>query len=118
MATTVNVQRTNDSTRIFDKYYNSELIVSTQEYDYVYAFFKKVMGTQEIAENFSAAVFQIAQQSDISATTFVENLKNQDSMQLSITMAYYLNYTRSNSTLLGVGQLVTPDFYAARNVVD
>jgi hypothetical protein len=115
---TVNIQRTPESTRIFDKYYNSEVTVSTQEYDYVYSFFKQVMGTKDIAENFTATVFQIAYQTDVSATQFVENLKGQDAMQLSMSMAYYLNAARSNSTLLSVGQIITPDYYASRNIAD
>jgi hypothetical protein len=37
-------------------------------------------------------------------------------VELDLTMAYYLNNQRSNSTLLGVSQPVQPNFYAARNV--
>jgi hypothetical protein len=48
--------------------------------------------------------------------TYLDNLKGQNEMQLTMSMAYYLNSTRSNSTLLGVGHVITPDYYAARNV--
>jgi len=36
--------------------------------------------------------------------------------ELDLTLAYYLNNLRSNSTLLGTSQPVQPNYYAARNV--
>jgi hypothetical protein len=38
-------------------------------------------------------------------------------LDLNINMAYYLNSIRSRATLLGVGIPVTPNYYAARNVI-
>ena len=44
---------------------------------------------------------------------------NQGEYQLRVqaTLAYYLNNLRSNSTLLGLSATVTPNYYAARNVL-
>jgi hypothetical protein len=36
---------------------------------------------------------------------------------LSVSLAYYLNNIRSRATLLGVSAPTSPNFYAARNVV-
>jgi len=41
---------------------------------------------------------------------------DQNAIQLTATMAYYLNGLRSPSTLLGVNSSVTPNFYTARNI--
>jgi hypothetical protein len=48
---------------------------------------------------------------------YVDSVKGQNAQTLTMSMAYYLNQVRSNSTLLGVGAVVTPNYYAARNVV-
>jgi len=114
----INVQKSSQQTKIYDKYYNVEFVISTQEYDIVYAYFKKVMNEdEEVAKNFTASIFKLSKDTGVSALTYLENLKGQDAVQLSLTMTYYLNQVRSNSTLLGVGQIITPNFYAARNVV-
>ena len=114
---TVNIQRTTTTTKIYDKFYNVEVVVDTAEYDIVVSFFKKVMTDPDLAEQFSAGIFQIAQETGVSPQTYIENLKGQNEMQLTLSMSYYLNSVRSNSTLLGVGQVITPNYYAARNVV-
>ena len=44
-------------------------------------------------------------------------IQGQDQLQLSSTLCYYLNNQRSNATLLGINALVTPNYYAARNVL-
>jgi len=113
---TVNIQRSTDTTKIYDKFYNVELVVSTSEYDLTVSFFKKMMTDPALAEQFAASIFQIAKDTGVSVQTYLENLKGQNEMQLTMSMAYYLNSTRSNSTLLGVGHVITPNYYAARNV--
>ena len=112
----VNVQRDSQQTKILDQFYNTELVVNTQEYDVVYSYFVDVTGNKDLSKNFTANIFQISNQTQVPALTYLENLKGQDAMQLTMSMAYYLNSVRSNSTLLGVGNLITPNFYAARNV--
>jgi hypothetical protein len=38
-------------------------------------------------------------------------------MQVTSTVAFYLNDIRSNATLLGVGNVTTPNVYASRNIL-
>jgi hypothetical protein len=42
---------------------------------------------------------------------------NQNQVQITATLAYYLNNLRSNSTLLGISTTATPNQYAARNIL-
>jgi hypothetical protein len=49
--------------------------------------------------------------------SLLEQLQTADNgAELNLTLAYYLNNQRSNSTLLGTSQPVQPNYYAARNV--
>ena len=114
---TVNVERATNTTKIFDSFYNAEVVVETNQYDYVYSVFKRIMGEEQIAKEFAAQIFIMEQETGISAMKYVESIKGQDAQTLTMSMAYYLNQTRSNSVLLGVGNVVTPNYYAARNVV-
>lgn len=118
MGTTVNYANPNvDGTvRIFDEFYAYSANVPQLEYDAVYSYFRSVFGTAEAAGNFTVTVFRISEQNQIPVMTFLQQFQGQSQPELTLTLAYYLNNTRSNATLLGVNSATQPNFYAARNV--
>jgi translation initiation factor IF-2 len=63
------------------------------------------------------ALFRIAAKTGTNVMSILATIEGQGQMQLTQTLAYYLNNTRSGSTLLGFGASVTPNFYTARNVL-
>lgn len=103
--------------RVFDDFYNYDVNVPAAEYDVVYTFFLREMKTKTAAGNFTTSLFRVAGDTGIPALTLLESFQGTNGMQLSLNMAYYLNNIRSNATLLGVNASVTPNFYAARAVV-
>jgi hypothetical protein len=102
--------------QIFDRFYDYSANVPAMEYDIVLSFFRSVFTTTLAAENFTTALFRVAEESDTSALTLLQTMEGQNSVELTITMAYYLNGIRSPATLLGVLTPTTPNFYTARNV--
>ena len=60
--------------------------------------------------------FTISEDSGIPVETLLNELSNQNQVQITATLAYYLNNLRSNSTLLGIKTTATPNQFAARNV--
>lgn len=102
--------------RIYDKFYDYSANVPAQEYDIVLSFFKSAFTTTYAAENFTSALFRVAEESDTPVLTLLESFQGQNSLQLTVTMAYYLNSIRSTATLLGVLEPTTPNYYTARNV--
>ena len=48
--------------------------------------------------------------------TLLQEFQGQSAPEITLTLAYYLNNTRSSSTLLGLNAATQPNFYAARNV--
>lgn len=103
--------------RVFDDFYNYDVDVPAQEYDLVYSFFKREMKNTSVAANFTANLFRVASNTGVPVMDLLESLQGSTGMQLTVNMAYYLNNIRSNSTLLGVNSPTTPNFYAARAVV-
>ena len=84
--------------RVFDAFYDYDVNISAGEY--------------------TASLFRVAEDTNIPALTLLETFQASGAeLDLNINMAYYLNSIRSRATLLGVGIPVTPNFYAARNVV-
>lgn len=103
--------------RVFDEFYGYEQFVDSNEWDVVLSYFKSIYTTELAAANFATALFRVSNEQSIPVLTLLEQIQaTNGSAELNLTLAYYLNNQRSNSTLLGVSQPVQPNYYAARNV--
>jgi hypothetical protein len=104
--------------RVFDAFYDYDVNIPVGDYDIVNSYFKSVMTTKQAADNFTASLFRVAQDTNIPPLTLLQTFQaSGEQLDLNINMAYYLNSIRSRATLLGVGIPVAPNFYAARNVI-
>ena len=103
--------------RVFDQFYTFDTSVPAAEFDVVNSYFLSVMGSRQAADNFTVALFQVAQSTQIAPLTLLNEFQGLNGVNLSASLAYYLNQIRSRATLLGVGVVPTPNFYAARAVV-
>ena len=103
--------------RLFDQFYSYEVDVPANEYDVVFSYFSSVMSNRQSAGNFTMSLFRVAQTTGIAALTLLKEFQGLNGVNLSASLAYYLNSIRSRATLLGVGATVTPNFYQARNVL-
>ena len=116
---TVNITKDNlDSTvKIFDTFYNTEIVINSNDFDKVRAFFILHSDDTAIADDFTAAFFKIQQNYNITIDELLKKFEGLgDPLAIDETVAYYLNGLRSKSTLLGVSVLQQPNLYAARNV--
>jgi len=103
--------------RVFDRFYDYDVNVPSAEYDVVYSYFFKEMNNKQSAGNFTVSLFRVAQETNIPPLTLLKEFQGPTGVNLNVTLAYYLNQIRNRATLLGVSNPVTPNFYAARNVV-
>jgi len=121
MATGSTVNQTNlnidQTVRVFDQFYRFEANVPAAEYDIVYSYFLSAMTNRIVAQNFTVSLFQVAQNTGISPLTLLQEFQGLNGVDLSASLAYYLNQIRSRATLLGVGAALIPNAYAARNVL-
>jgi len=121
MATGSTVNQSNlnidQTVRIFDQFYRYEANIPAAEYDVVYSYFLANMSNRIVAQNFTVSLFQVAQSTGIPALTLLQEFQGLNGVDLSASLAYYLNQIRSRATLLGVGAALVPNAYAARNVL-
>lgn len=103
--------------RVFDAFYSYDVNVPADEYDIVYSYFSEQMKNKQAAGNFTVSLFRIAQETNIPALTLLAQFQGTTGVNLDVTLAYYLNQIRSRATMLGVSNPLTPNFYAARNVI-
>lgn len=102
--------------RIYDQFYNYAEDVPAAEYDIVLSYFKSVFNTVEAAQNFTVAIFRVAEESGDSALSILQQLQGTNGPELTLSLCYYLNSLRSNATLLGILEPAAPNFWTARNV--
>jgi len=103
--------------RVFDDFYNFAIEVDANTWDIVNSYMLSVFRTAEAAENFSTTLFRIANETEVPVMDILAEIQGMDTIQLTATLAYYLNGLRSPATLLGVNEPVTPNAYVARNVL-
>lgn len=113
-----NRTQVDQTVKIFDSFYATDLVVNSNVFDLVYSYFKGVCPNKEVAENFTALFFRIAQEANIEAVALLEVLKGASTqIKLNEIMAYYLNSFKSKTSLYGIGVIPKPNQAVARNVV-
>lgn len=119
MSGSVNVPnpKLNTTIMVFDDFYGFQIEVEANEYDVVNSYFKSIFENNRIAQNFTVALFRVAYGTNVSVLTLLKQIEGQSGLQLTQTMAYFLNGIRSPATLLGVNAPVVPNYWTARNVL-
>jgi pyruvate/2-oxoacid:ferredoxin oxidoreductase alpha subunit len=77
--------------RVFDNFYNFDIDVPANEYDVVFSYFKSVFTTAQAAGNFTVTLFRIAEQTNTPVLALLQELEGQNQIQITATLAYYLN---------------------------
>jgi hypothetical protein len=104
------------SARVFNGFDQFQIQVDSNDFDTVNSYFQSVIADREAASNLTSTFFQVAQLTNTPVLTLLAQVEGQTAIELTATVAYYLNGLRSPSTLLGINGPVVPNFYTARNV--
>lgn len=103
--------------RVFDKFYNFDLRVDANEYDLVYSYFYEISKSKDVASNFSTIIFRISNLTGEDPLVLLKQLENTTNFKSSALLTYYLNSTKSKTTLYGVGIIPQPNELIQRNIV-
>lgn len=106
-----------DTVRIFDDFYQFDLVINGAEYDIAFTFFESINDNRQISENFTVYLFRISQITGIPIIDLIQNMRGLNKIDINKIMAYYLNSFKSKSSLYGVAQLPLPVQSVARNIV-
>jgi len=112
-------QRTSldQTVRIFDSFYAITLNINGNEYDIVHGYFVSVCTSKNIADNFTAVLFRVAQETGIDALELLDQIKGKKKMEMNQILAYYMNSFKSKTSLYGIGTVPKPNLPVARNIV-
>ncbi len=107
-----------DSTvRIFNQFYNLDLVVDANQYDIVLSFFKRYSINDSTAKTYAETLFRVSNITQINIIDLLNSFKGQDSMQVNLTMAYYLNTIGNKTVMFGTNNPVTPNNNVQRNIL-
>ncbi len=106
-----------NTVRIFDAFYQTELVISADQYDIVNSYFTEVTGSKNTGSNFTAFLFRIATITGENVLTLLDQMQGTGKLEMNALMAYYLNGLKSKTTLYGVGAMPQPNEPIQRNVV-
>ena len=112
-------QRTSmdQTVRIFDSFYAITLNINGNEYDIVHGYFLSVCTTKNIANNFTAVLFRVAQETGIDALELLDQIKGKKKMEMNQIFAYYMNSFKSKTSLYGIGTIPKPNLPVSRNII-
>jgi hypothetical protein len=106
-----------NSVRVFDQYYNFQVVVDSNHYEIVYSYFVSVTNTIDTAKNFTTMLFRIANITGENPLTLLEYMQGSTKLQVTSLMAYYLNGLKSKTTLYGISVTPSPNQTVQRNIV-
>lgn len=106
--------------RIFDQFYNLDLVVNASEYEIIFSYFKQNLANDTEAKVFTEILFRISNITEIPVLdlfqTFQSSNSSIDKLTISRTMAYYLNSVSNKTVLFGVNNIVSPNQSVSRNI--
>lgn len=108
--------------RVFNQFYNADLVVDASQYDAVYAYFAGLTSNQRVAKTYTEILFIIANITGENTLdllqTFQTNRDSMNALNMALSMAYYLNTLSPNKTVLyGVNNPIIPNETVQRNIV-
>jgi len=118
MARIIDTRTSLDKTiRIFDAFYAFDSIINGAEFDIVRGYFRLVCASNNIADNMTAVLFRIAQETHIPVLDLLGYIKGTTKLEMNTVICYYLNSFKSKTSLYGVSVVPQPNQPAARNIV-
>jgi hypothetical protein len=106
-----------NSVRVFDQYYNFQVVVDSNHYEIVYSYFTSVTNTTDTAKNFTTMLFRIANITGENPLVLLDYMQGSTKLQVTSLMAYYLNGLKSKTTLYGISVTPSPNQTVQRNII-
>ena len=103
--------------RIFNEFYDNKMALGAGEYELVRSYFKEISGSDNISNNFAVMLFRIANTTGKPVLDLLHEMKGQNKLAVTSTMAYYLNSVKSKVALYGVSNTPPSNPSVQRNIV-
>lgn len=106
-----------NTVKLFDSFYNFELVVDANRYELVYSTFFDITKSRTIAQNFTVLLFRVAVITKTDVLILMDEFRGKTGAEINYMLAFYLNSIKSKTTLYGINSPPIPNEYVQRNVV-
>jgi cation diffusion facilitator CzcD-associated flavoprotein CzcO len=97
--------------------YRSTYQIDSNQYELVLSFFRGVTTTLTAAKSYTQNLFDISAQTGYDIMDLLDAMSDQDALQVTATMAYFLNSFSDKTVMYGVSSIMKPNSHAGRNVI-
>jgi hypothetical protein len=105
------------SVKLFDSFYNYDMVVDATQYELVRSYFKSVNNSDAIANNFATMIFRIANITGNDVLTLLSFIQGKAKLEANAIMIYYLNNIKSKTAMYGISVIPQPNDNVQRNIV-
>jgi hypothetical protein len=105
------------TTQIFDNFYDGKFSVNANEYDIVNSFFAGYTTNSKIASSYTETLFRISKDTEIDVLTLLDTFQGSDAMKVTLTLSYYLNSASDKTILYGISNIISPIETVQRNIL-
>jgi hypothetical protein len=108
-----------NTVKIFDSYYNSDIVIDANQYEIVKSYFFDVSKSENISSNFASMIFRISNITGDNPLDLIEYMKGnaKTKIEANATMIFYLNAIKSKTALYGISVVPQPNDNVQRNVL-
>lgn len=106
------------SVKLFDPFYSFSAVINGNEYEIVHSYFVMICDTRNIANNFTNALFLIAQQTGTPVLDLLGFIRGLNKLDMNNIIAYYLNSFKSKTALYGISVVPQISQQVARNILE
>ena len=110
-------QNLDKTVRVFDQFYNFDLVVNASQYEIIYTYFYSVNKDKTIASNFTTLLFRISSITGEDVMTLLNDITGKEKLKANGLLTYYLNSIKSKTTLYGLSSVPQPNQTVQRNIV-
>jgi hypothetical protein len=104
--------------RIYDSFYNFDLVVESNLYELIYSYFYEISKSVDISKNFTTIIFRISNLTSTNPLDLLDELRNTNNFKSNSLLTYYLNSIQNKSVLYGINLVVQPNQQVQRNILN
>tara|TARA_B100001113_G_C20863015_1_gene514886 strand:+ start:216 stop:596 length:381 start_codon:yes stop_codon:yes gene_type:complete len=101
----------------FNGYYNQEIAIDVQKYDFALAFFKEKTGDDAVAHNLTDTIFEVSFNAGYDAMELLDSFRNNTLDDIQKNLIAIVNSYRINTSVLGFANNRTPNHKVVRNIL-
>ena len=106
-----------ETTERFNGYYNQEISIDPQKYDFAFAYFKERTQDESVAHNLTDTLFEVSYNGGYDSMELLDSFRSSSIDDEQKNLIAIVNSYRLNTSVLGFANNRTPNHKVVRNIL-